>query len=110
MDKNYFSMLETLDELIVVSNRVLPKLDELEKAGAILEGDRALFRRMISSYLPEATRGFLRLTIKVARKSRIDGSSPSELYLEQLKDNEFIITIFWTRRFGSLIISTIIKS
>lgn len=74
-----------LKELLDRSERILPRLAELERAGALLDGERSLFRRMVASYLPESSRAFMRLSVKVARKTRKEGKSPSELFCEQLE-------------------------
>lgn len=78
----HFSLLS---ETLEVSGRALSKIEEMEKAGALIDADRALFRRMLASYLPDAARAYMRLGIRIARKSRIDGKSPSELFCGQLR-------------------------
>ncbi len=74
-----------LGRILAVAEELMPRLKELEQAGAVQAQNRAMLKQTITRYLPDALESYLRLPSMYARTGRVAGEkTPHALLIEQL--------------------------
>lgn len=74
-----------LGQILEVADSLMPRLKEMEAAGAIQADSRATLKQTVTRYLPDVVTGYLKLPTMYAASAKVaDGKTANQLLLEQL--------------------------
>lgn len=74
-----------LRQILDIADELMPRLKEMESAGAIQAQSRSTLKMTVTRYLPDVVTGYLKLPPVYAASARVaEGKTANQLLLEQL--------------------------